>query len=237
MSSDKDCALLRPKSLPPWAWAAFSAADWSGRKGARPRTALYEAIGAPRGLLTLCEQTHGNGVAVVTRQTAGMGADDNAERIGSVDALVTDAPGVALCILTADCVPILLADTAHRAIGSIHSGWRGTAADIVGRTLETMAKAFGSRPADMVAAIGPHIGPRAYAVGEEVVRAIGREFAFVSPDGLWHMDLGKAVAAQLRQRGVTAVEKCDVCTFEDERFPSYRRDKTMRRMGSIISLN
>lgn len=237
MSSVKDCALLRPKNMPPWAWAAFSAADWSGRDGARPRTALYEATGAPRCALTLCEQTHGDGVAVVTPQTAGMGADDNAGRIGSADALVTDAPGVALCVLTADCVPILLADTARRVIGAIHSGWRGTAADIVGRTLETMAEAFGSRPADVVAAIGPHIGPRAYTVGEDVALAIGREFASAGSDGLWHMDLGKAVTAQLRRRGVAAVEACGVCTFEDERFPSYRRDKTTRRMGSIIAIN
>lgn len=219
-----------------WAWAAFSAADWSGREGAEARTALYQAIGAPRGLLTLCEQTHGDGVAVVTRQTAGMGADDNSGRIGSADALVTNVAGVALCILTADCVPILLADTAHKAIGAIHSGWRGTAAGIVGRTIETMAKEFGSRPADMVAAIGPHIGARAYTVGMDVVTAIGREFAATDADGLWHMDLGKAVDAQLRRRGVTRIDASGVCTFEDERFPSYRRDKTMRRMGSIITL-
>ena len=237
MSSCKDCALLRPQNMPPRVWAAFSAADWSGREGARPRTSLYGALGAPRGLVTLCEQTHGDGVAVVTRQTAGMGADDNAGRIRSADALVTDTPGAALCILTADCVPVLLADTAHGAIGAIHSGWRGTAADIVGRTLEAMAEAFGSRPADVVAAIGPHIGPRAYAVGEDVTRAIGREFASVESDGLWHMDLGRAVAAQLRRRGVAAVEDCGVCTFEDERFPSYRRDKTTRRIGSVIALN
>lgn len=236
MNRGEGCAVLRPVGMPPWAWAAFSAADWSGRDGATARTALCRAIGAPQCLLTLCEQTHGDGVGVVTRQTAGMGADDNRERIGSVDALVTDAPGAALCILTADCVPILLADTAHRAIGAIHSGWRGTAADIAGRTIDTMAKEFGSRPADMVAAIGPHIGARAYTVGEDVVNAIGRQFATTGTDGLWHMDLGKAVEAQLRRRGVTRIEASGVCTFDDERFPSYRRDKTTRRMGSVIAL-
>src|SRR5271155_5133574 len=90
--------------------------------------------------------------------------------LGEGDALITNRPGLAVSIRTADCYPILLADTRNRAVAAIHAGWRGTAARIVVETLRKMRVEFGTAPAHVMAAIGPGIGACCYEVGEEVSR-------------------------------------------------------------------
>jgi YfiH family protein len=102
------------------------------------------------------------------------------------DAALSRTPGVLLAVQTADCLPILLADTKRRAVAAIHAGWRGTLRRIVEKTLGRMRMQFGTRPADVVAAIGPGIGACCYEVGHEVVQAFASQFAharewFVSP--------------------------------------------------------
>jgi YfiH family protein len=92
------------------------------------------------------------------------------------DALITTARGVLLAVQTADCVPILLVDTRHRAIAAVHAGWRGTLARIVQKTLGKMLMSFGTRPADIIAAMGPSIGPCCYEVGSEVAQAFAGQF-------------------------------------------------------------
>ncbi len=94
------------------------------------------------------------------------------------DALLTGTPGQMLGVSTADCVPVLLADTRLRVIGAFHAGWRGTLARIVERGVGTMRLRFGSRPADLTAAIGPAIGACCFAVGEEVRFDFGSQFAY-----------------------------------------------------------
>ncbi len=92
------------------------------------------------------------------------------------DALITRTPGLLLGVQTADCVPILLADTRRRAVAAIHAGWRGTLARIVPKTLGRMRMEFGTRPRDVVAAIGPAIGGGCYEVGPEVAQAFAAQF-------------------------------------------------------------
>jgi YfiH family protein len=92
------------------------------------------------------------------------------------DALLTQARGILLTVQTADCVPILLVDTRHRVIAAIHAGWRGTLARIVQKTLGKMLMSFGTRPADVIAAMGPSIGPCCYEVGPEVAQAFAGQF-------------------------------------------------------------
>jgi len=89
---------------------------------------------------------------------------------------VTRAPGLLLGVQTADCVPILLADTRQRAIAAVHAGWRGTLARIVVKTLGRMRMEFGTRPRDVVAALGPAIGRCCYEVGPEVAQAFSAQF-------------------------------------------------------------
>ncbi|MEO8100624.1 MAG: peptidoglycan editing factor PgeF [Acidobacteriota bacterium] len=166
------------------------------------------------------QQVHSNIVRVADRRTG---------CVGEGDALVTSEADVPVSIRTADCLPILLADRRTCSVAAVHAGWRGTAAGIVGRTLERMHAEFGSRPEDMIAAIGPGIGHCCYEVGLDVARQFGLDRA-------GHIDLAAQNRAQLSKAGVP-VENIDVlnmCTFcEAGRFFSYRREGD--RAGRMIS--
>ena len=94
------------------------------------------------------------------------------------DALMTDLPGVLLTVQTADCVPVLLFDPVRRAVAAIHAGWRGTLGRIVERTVGSMRLRYGSHPSDVIAAIGPSVGPESYSVGEEVKHDFESQFAY-----------------------------------------------------------
>jgi polyphenol oxidase len=93
------------------------------------------------------------------------------------DALLTRDSGILLAVQTADCVPVLLADTKRRAVAAIHSGWRGTLQRIAAKTLGRMRMEFGTQPEDVVAALGPGIGRCCYEVGYEVARGFDAQFA------------------------------------------------------------
>ena len=92
------------------------------------------------------------------------------------DALATSSPGLLLAIQTADCIPILLVDPRHRAVAAIHAGWRGTLARIAAKALGRMQMQFSTRPADVLAAIGPGIGQCCYEVGPDVVKEFAAQF-------------------------------------------------------------
>jgi len=98
------------------------------------------------------------------------------EEAPKADALITATPGLLLCVQTADCVPILLADARRRAVAAIHAGWRGTLARIAAKALGRMSMEFGTRPRDVVAALGPAIGRECYEVGPEVAQAFAAQF-------------------------------------------------------------
>jgi YfiH family protein len=93
------------------------------------------------------------------------------------DALITRAPGLLLAVQTADCIPMLLADSKHRVVAAVHAGWRGTLKRIAAKTLGRMQMLYGTRPADVAAALGPAIGRCCYEVGPEVVQAFAGQFA------------------------------------------------------------
>jgi YfiH family protein len=152
---------------------------------------------------------------------------------GEGDALLTATPGLRVSVRTADCYPILLADTKNRAVAAVHAGWRGTAGKIVVETLAKMRAEFGTSPSDIVAAIGPGIGMCCYEVGAEVGRLFGLE-------GAGRIDLAAANRRQLLDTGVEkpAIDVLGGCTFCDSsRFYSFRRDKADRgRMISYIGV-
>ncbi len=137
------------------------------------RRLLVEAItgDASTPLLTL-RQFHSN---LVVRATA---ADAASERPRKADGVITDEPGFLLAVQTADCIPVLVADRRLRAVGAFHAGWRGTVKRIVEIGVGRMRLEFGSRPEDLVAAIGPGIGPCCYAVGEEVFSEFESQFTY-----------------------------------------------------------
>ena len=108
-----------------------------------------------------------------------LGWGDRSSSLGcSADGLMTDEPGLLLGVRTADCIPILVADRKRRAVAAFHAGWRGTVERIVESGIGRMRLQFGSRPEDLVAAIGPGIGPCCYAVGEEVLSSFESQFIY-----------------------------------------------------------
>jgi YfiH family protein len=150
------------------------------------------------------------------------------------DAVWSVAPGVAVGVVTADCVPILIADAERRFVCAIHAGWRGTAAGIAVRTVRGLAQATRSSPSAWIAAIGPHIGPCCYEVDEPVLAAIPERTVFkpVRP-GHAMLDLFALNRLQLVRAGVPAlrIERVGGCTACDStHYASYRRDKAGGRM-------
>lgn len=146
-----------------------------------------------------------------------------------VDAIVTRVPGLAIGVSTADCGPILFADAEARVIGAAHAGWRGAFIGVLEATVAAMEK-LGAKRERLVAAIGPLIRQRSYEVGEEFVHRFGRDdpanAAFFAPaerTGHAMFDLAGYIAMRLERAGVGQVDDPDICTYEDERFFSYRR--------------
>ena len=155
------------------------------------------------------------------------------------DAAITSLTGVLLSVQTADCVPILLADSHARAIAVVHAGWRGTAAHIVETTVAELRQHYQVDPQDVVAAIGPHIGVCCYEIGEEVVEAIGDNSA-IERRPEWpkpHLNLGEVNRRQLSSAGIpeAQIEISSLCTrCREDLFFSYRRDGA--RTGHMLSI-
>ncbi len=157
------------------------------------------------------------------------------EQIGEGDAIISAEPGVAIAVRTADCVPILIADSRTRMIACVHAGWRGTAANIVGATIREM-QSRGSRAEDLSVAIGPSIGSCCYEVGPDVAQ----HFQAWRPDATAldvRLDLPAINEAQLREAGVRQIWKSGECTYcRPDRFYSFRREKEQAgRMLSFVN--
>ena len=137
------------------------------------RRLLAEAVTAAAATpLVALRQIHSNLVRLPSTAEAGR------ERPFRADGLMTDDPGVLLAIQTADCIPVLVADRKRRVVAAFHAGWRGTVQRIVESGVGRMRLHFGSRPEDLVAAIGPGIGPCCYAVGDEMLSSFESQFAY-----------------------------------------------------------
>jgi YfiH family protein len=188
----------------------------------RNRARCAERLGVAATDLATAYQVHGTtAVAVDAPWSPGSGP--------KADALVTRRRGVAIGILTADCVPILLADRQAGVVGAAHAGWKGAKAGVAASVVQAMVEQ-GASPGNIVAAIGPAIGPASYEVGPEFKAgfladdaAAGR-FFHDGPSGRPHFDLPGFVAERLSALGLAAVDTIAADTCADaERFFSYRR--------------
>lgn len=201
---------------------------------------LGNALGFDPKKAVLSHQTHTDIVRVVGENDAGAGL--YAPELPQCDALVTATPGIALVIFTADCTPILLQDPVTGAVGAVHAGWRGTASAIAARAVETMVARFGSRPADIRAAIGPNIGFCCFQTDADVPDAL-RASLGAEVDGYirtqeqkFYVDLKEINAMVLRRAGVEDIHisrECTVC--QSHRFWSHRVTKGDRgSQGAVI---
>ncbi|MBI4732396.1 MAG: peptidoglycan editing factor PgeF [Chloroflexi bacterium] len=160
------------------------------------------------------------------------------------DAILTDQPGLTLMMRFADCVPVLLHDPARKVAGIAHAGWLGTVRGVVLATVEAMRSQFDSNPADLLAGIGPSIGPDHYEVGAEVVLQVRQAFGadasslLVGRGGRMFFDLWAANRLQLERAGVTHIETAGLCTVchNDDWFSHRAEHGRTGRFGAVIAL-
>jgi YfiH family protein len=170
-------------------------------------------------------QVHGDAVVVV----ASTPADSPDACAAEADIIMTNGPGVAVAVQSADCVPLLLHDPASGAVAAAHAGWRGTAAGAAQSAVRAMGENFGTNAADLIVAIGPSIGPCCYRVGDELLGRFGpagRRWFYRQADG-WMLNLWNANRDQLIEAGVRSpnIHIAELCTAtHPEVFESYRRD-------------
>lgn len=188
---------------------------------------LGEAVGFAPEHLVFARQIHGDRVRPVSRENEGEGLFAPAGE--ACDALITHTPGVALAVFTADCTPILLWDRRTGAVGAAHAGWRGTAGDIVGKTVQAMAQHYGTAPRDIVAAIGPNIRSCCFGTDGDVPEAmeclLGAEAkSHITQIGeKFHVDLKGINRRLLERAGVEQIDVSDECTAcRTDRFWSHR---------------
>lgn len=201
---------------------------------------LGQALGFDPQRLVLSRQVHSDIVHKAAEADCGAGLF--APGLAPCDALITDIPGIALTVFTADCTPILLHDPVTGAVGAAHAGWRGTVSAIAAKTVQAMCREYGCRPEDIRAAIGPNIGFCHFEtdadVPEALLDAFGQEMnAFIVRDGAkFRADLKAVNAWVLRSVGVTQIDIGTECTCcEPDRFWSHRVTRGQRgAQGAII---
>ena len=185
------------------------------------------------------KQIHGVTVSTpASRQAIGVGPFE-------ADASVTNIPDEVLAVLTADCMPVLFASKNGEVIGVAHAGWRGLSRGVLDNTIQAMCGLSSSlSPQDILAWMGPAIGPTAFEVGEDVLEAFSGQSQSIlsqafSPilgqPGKYLADLYTLARDRLNSLGIKQIDGGDFCTFRDEqRFFSYRRDKATGRFASLI---
>ena len=229
-------AALRCRALDPVAQHLFTTRQLALPSDAAWR-ALANALGAASDRLIWLNQVHGRKVVVVGQE---LPADTP-----RADALASAVRDVALVVRAADCVPLLIGDRKTGAVAAVHAGWRGTCARVANAAIDALTREFGSRPADLVVAIGPAIGPCCYEVGSDVVvafAAAGHERYlinrwFLTPrERRMRLDVPGANRDQLALAGVREenIHMCGLCTaMHLDVLTSYRAEK--ERAGRIAA--
>lgn len=196
---------------------------------------LGQALGFDPHRAVLSRQVHSDIVYAVTEKDWGAGL--YTRHLPDCDALVTNTPGTALTVFTADCTPILFYDPVSGAVGGAHAGWRGTALGIAARVVEKMAALYGSKPEDLCCAVGPNIGFCHFETDGDVPKALLDAFGeemndYIRPRGKkYYVDLKAVNAWVLRRAGVKTIDVSTECTMcSPDRFWSHR--VTQGRRGS-----
>jgi hypothetical protein len=184
------------------------------------------------------QQVHGTTVHQADRAISAQ-----AQEPPTADAAITMQAEQVLAIMSADCLPLLLADRHGRIVGAVHAGWRGLAAGVIEATVDAMRARLGE-DAELAAWLGPAIGPASFEVGQDVMEAFceqdGQASSAFRPGpaaGKYWGDLYALARRRLAARGVTGVSGGELCTVRDPaRFYSHRRDRRTGRMASLIWL-
>jgi len=206
----------------------------------RNRARLWEALGLPQAPF-VPRQVHGNTVIVLDSGNLERCRVDPPE----ADAVVTALRGQPLAVLTADCAAIVVHDRGTPAVGLVHAGWRGSVRAVLWKAMVTMFDAFGTKPEDCAAAVGPSIAPACYQVGDDVREAFarglpyGRDLLAADVPGRWRLDLREANRRQLldARLPLAQVSACPYCTHcEASWFYSARRDGNLTGRHAAVAM-
>ena len=195
-----------------------------------PDEEFLTALGIPARKLILLEQEHADEVLAVDTGGPACGAG-----LPSADAVILTSPGWYAAIRTADCLSVVVVDPQRRILGLVHAGWRGTCRGVTAKAAARLLRLTGADPEDVRVAFGPCIRSCCYEVGEEVrvaFRERGHETEKIFQGR--RLDLIRANRLQLEQLGVRRIADSGLCTScRNDRFYSYRREKTERRMWTV----
>lgn len=191
------------------------------------RQKFFSALGLAGDKGVYQKQVHGDNINFV----------NHPGNIGEGDAMITDVPGIALCISTADCTPVFIYEKSMKIIAAIHSGWRGTHKRITEKTVKKLKSEFKCNPEDMFAYIGPSISQANYQVGKEVADYFDQKY-LIKYNDKFLLDISSANYDMLINQGIHPgrIQRSCICSFEfKEVFHSYRRDgkSSGRSLGAI----
>lgn len=200
------------------------------------RDELSKALRINTNQLIFPRQKHGDNIELAHSPV-------NENNLRGIDALITNEPGLCICVQTADCVPILLFDSEYQVVAAIHAGWRGTVSKIAFKTVELMKEKFHIRPESLLAAIGPSASPSVYEVGEDVISKVKQNFSnysgllkMSSTKGkaylnLWEANKMSLIEAGLCENNIGIMKQCSI--INENLFFSARREGT--NTGRIVS--
>lgn len=220
-------------------WSYSADTDRPAVRANRGRTLAL--LGLPLERAVMAGLVHGDRVVAVDG-TEEPGFDE-VRVVDDCDGVITDQRGLALVVTAADCVPILLYDPVRRAVGAVHAGWRGTVAGIAGKAVTAMAETYGSSPGDLIAAVGPSIGPCCYEVDEPVARPVRafygeRTAELLKPGagpGKYQLDLWEANRLDLAAAGVRQIQISGECTAcRVDRYFSHRAERGTAGRGAAV---
>lgn len=193
---------------------------------------IAEFFNVPVKNITKSTQIHGDNIIEITDYHIGMGVTRKTE-ITDADGLSTRLKNIPLCIFSADCVPVLLADKKNTVVMAVHSGWRGTGKKILKKAVEILNKKYNVISEDIICAIGPAISQCCFEVSDEVIEAISgiensEKCYYKKDNGRYQLDLKRVNENLLISTGIPKenIDVIDICTkCEEEYFYSYRRQK------------
>lgn len=210
------------------------------------RTLLSKAFGMDLAKMVHVDQVHGDRVLKLDAANR----PSQGGSLGEGDGIITAEKGIPIMLLVADCLPILFYDPTHQAVGLAHAGWRGTVSHVAAKTLLAMGEAYGTRPEEVRAVLGPCIGACCYEVGEDVLKEFLEIFPWAqevlkpSSKGHWKLDLAESNARQLLEIGLKDdnLIRSGLCTIRHNGlFYSHRAEahgsQATGRFGAFIMLN
>ena len=212
---------------------------------AENRKALCQLLKIGHDRLVMPHQVHATGIAQIGKTFFRLSEEVRRQVLEGIDALMTNMPGVCIGVSTADCIPIIIYDPEHHAASVVHSGWRGTVANIAGVAVTSMQMAYHSRPEVLRAVIGPGISLENFEVGDEVYEQFAT--AGYPMDQIarkyekWHIDLWQCCRLQLEDVGLKAdnIQTSGICTYahSDDYFSARKLGTDSGRILTAIVLN